>query len=107
MVFAAQSLETMGSPRTSSFSGMYGISSMADISTDISHHIQHQDHGLRDLPTATYPDRKEGVTRRCTREQEAQSYLYFEDAFDSLDRLKELCSAIPVHSIFGTEIDLV
>jgi len=65
------------------------------------------EHGLRDLPTATYPDRKEGVTRKCTREQEAQAYLYFEDAFDCLERLKDLCATIPVHTILGTKIDLV
>jgi len=65
------------------------------------------DHGLRDLPTATYPDREVGVTRRCTRDQEAASYVYFEDAFDSLDRLKELCASIPVHTILGSDIDLV
>ena len=46
------------------------------------------------------------MTRRCTREQEAQSYVYFEDAFDSLDRLKDLCSTIPVHTILGTRKDL-
>jgi len=64
-------------------------------------------YGLRDLPTATYPDNKEGVTRSCTREQAAQSYIYFEDAFDSLDRLKDLCHTIPVHTILGTNQDLV
>jgi hypothetical protein len=48
-----------------------------------------------------------GVTRRCTRDQEAASYVYFEDAFDSLDRLKELCASIPVHTILGSDIDLV
>ena len=30
-----------------------------------------QEHGLRPLPTAEYPDLKEGVTLKCTRKQEA------------------------------------
>ena len=32
-----------------------------------------QEHGLRSLPTAEYPDLKEGVTLKCTRKQEAVS----------------------------------
>jgi len=65
------------------------------------------EYGLRDLPSAKYPDKKKGVTLCCTREQEAQSYIYFEDAFDSLDRLKELCLTIPVHTILGRTKNLV
>ncbi|OBZ79895.1 hypothetical protein A0H81_00120 [Grifola frondosa] len=50
-------------------------------------------YALRDLPTKTYPDRKNGVTLTY--------------AFDSLDRLSELCSTIPVHTIFGSRHDLI
>ena len=32
-----------------------------------------QEHGLRPLPTAEYPDLKDGVTLKCTRKQEAVS----------------------------------
>ena len=32
-----------------------------------------QDHGVRPLPTAEYPDLKQGVTLKCTRKQEAVS----------------------------------
>lgn len=78
------------------------------VSTHV-YYIPLQNHGLRDLPTATYRDRKEGVTLKCTREQEAQAYVYFEDGFDSLDRLKDICgfSIMLVHTILGAEIDLV
>ena len=62
---------------------------------------------MRDLPSARHIDNKEGVTRACTREQEAQSYAYYEDAFDSLDRLKDLCLTIPVHTVLGKNKDLV
>lgn len=33
--------------------------------------------------------------------------MYFQDAFDGLERLKDLCPAIPVHCIFGKRIDMV
>ena len=32
-----------------------------------------QEHGVRPLPTAEYPDLKKGVTLKCTRKQEAVS----------------------------------
>lgn len=31
----------------------------------------------------------------------------YQDAFDGLDRLKELCPVIPVHCIFGERYDLM
>ncbi|KAK7012836.1 alpha/beta-hydrolase [Favolaschia claudopus] len=64
-------------------------------------------YGLRDLPTAAYPDRANGVTLACTREQETVSYIYHQDGVDANDRLKDICPKIPVHCIFGSEIDLV
>ncbi|RDX51314.1 alpha/beta-hydrolase [Lentinus brumalis] len=65
------------------------------------------EYALRDLPTAIYPDRADGVTLCCTRDQEAAGYIYHQDGFDSLDRLGELCSVIPVHCIFGEKEDVV
>ncbi|TCD67196.1 hypothetical protein EIP91_000423 [Steccherinum ochraceum] len=64
-------------------------------------------YGLRELPTAAYPDQKEGVTLACTREQEAMCYTCLQDGVDSLERLAFVCAAIPVHCIFGDRIDFV
>ncbi|KAJ6456447.1 alpha/beta-hydrolase [Mycena sanguinolenta] len=64
-------------------------------------------YGLRDLPTASYPDRANGVTLSCTREQEAVSYIYHQDGVDGNECLSDLCPRIPVHCVFGSEIDLV
>ena len=67
-----------------------------------------QEHGLRDLPTAVYPDRKEGVTLCCTRDQEAVSYTYGgEEGIAAIDRLEELCKVIPVHVIYGGNADIM
>ncbi|KAJ7104443.1 alpha/beta-hydrolase [Mycena belliarum] len=63
-------------------------------------------HGLVDLPTAAHPEGV-GVTLACTREQEAAGYMYEQDGVDAIERLRDLCSRIPVHCIFGAEIDLV
>ncbi|KAF7356696.1 Alpha/beta-hydrolase [Mycena venus] len=64
-------------------------------------------YGLRDLPTAAYPDRANGVTLSCTRGQEAAGYIYHQDSVDANKRLKDLCLKIPVHCIFGDEMDLI
>ncbi|KAJ7621153.1 alpha/beta-hydrolase [Roridomyces roridus] len=64
-------------------------------------------YGLRDLPTASYPTQAQGVTLSCTREQESVGYVYHQDGVDANELLKELCPRIPVHCIFGAEIDLV
>ncbi|KAI0730568.1 alpha/beta-hydrolase [Earliella scabrosa] len=65
------------------------------------------EHALRDLPTAIYPDHTHGVTLCCTRDQEVGGYSYNEDGFDSLDRLKDVCPAIPVHCVFGEREDVI
>ena len=39
----------------------------------VTNFVVKQDHGVRPLPTAEYPDLKEGVTLKCTRKQEAVS----------------------------------
>ncbi|KAI0353720.1 alpha/beta-hydrolase [Trametes cingulata] len=59
------------------------------------------EHGLRDLPTALYPDKREGVTLAAARAQEAGGYSHHEDAFAAMERLREVCPAIPVHCVFG------
>ncbi|KAI0064412.1 alpha/beta-hydrolase [Artomyces pyxidatus] len=63
-------------------------------------------HGFRDLPTATYPDLKEGVTLCCTRAQEALWYSLQEDGVNALERLSELSTVIPVHCVFGSIPDV-
>ncbi|KAM5530942.1 hypothetical protein V8D89_015387 [Ganoderma adspersum] len=65
------------------------------------------EYGLRDLPTMTYPDAQGGVTLCCTRAQETVGYVYYQDAGDGLDRLKDICPAIPVHCIFGDRPDII
>ncbi|CDO78052.1 hypothetical protein BN946_scf184616.g1 [Trametes cinnabarina] len=58
-------------------------------------------HGLRELPTATYPEKTEGVTLTCTKVQEAACFR------DKLGRTKayrylpHMCLAMPVHFIWG------
>lgn len=66
-----------------------------------------QDHGLRDMPTATYPDTSGGVTLACTREQEAAGYAYTDDGIAALDRLSDICPVLPVHAVFGSRKDVV
>jgi len=57
-------------------------------------------HGLGDLPTTTYPDREVGALPADVRVIRKLLHTFTSrDAFDSLDRLKELCDSIPVHSI--------
>ncbi|KAI0365459.1 alpha/beta-hydrolase [Pilatotrama ljubarskyi] len=65
------------------------------------------EHALRDLPTAEYPDATEGVTLATTRASEAHGYSHYEDGFEGLDMLKVLCTAMPVHAIFGAQPDMV
>ncbi|KAI0655356.1 Alpha/beta hydrolase fold-1 [Cubamyces menziesii] len=63
------------------------------------------EYGLRDLPSATYPD-KQGVTLATTRVQEVGGYVHYEDSFAAMERLKVICPAMPVHCIFGSVIDI-
>ncbi|THH29498.1 hypothetical protein EUX98_g4691 [Antrodiella citrinella] len=65
------------------------------------------DYGLRDLPTATYPDRQEGVTLACPREQEAATYTLYEGGVRSLELLSVYCPVVPVHCIIGGRPDLI
>ncbi|TCD62135.1 hypothetical protein EIP91_007310 [Steccherinum ochraceum] len=65
------------------------------------------DHGLCQLPTSSYPDKHDGVTLACAREQEAAGYVDFEGMLAGLDRLSEICPVLPVHCIFAEREDLV
>nr|VWP01721.1 Uncharacterized protein [Ganoderma boninense] len=65
------------------------------------------EHALHDLPTATYPSQREGVTLACTRAQDSAAYTKFKIGFTALDRLTKLCASLPVHCIFGETIDMV
>ncbi|RDX51310.1 alpha/beta-hydrolase [Lentinus brumalis] len=65
-------------------------------------------YGLRDLPAAISPSESSGgVTLCCSRVQEVAGYAYVQDGVDSLNRLKFLCSFIPVHCVFGERADVV
>jgi hypothetical protein len=66
-----------------------------------------QEYALCDLPTPAYPNRADGVTLCCTRVQETVGYIYYQDAIDAINRVSELCQAIPVHTISGSKIDIV
>ena len=55
----------------------------------------------------TYPEAQNGVTLCCTRAQEAVGYVYYKDAEDGLERLKDVCRTIPVHCILGDRFDIM
>ncbi|KAI0342214.1 alpha/beta-hydrolase [Trametopsis cervina] len=63
-------------------------------------------YGLRDLPTLTYPD-KEGVTLKCTKEQEVACYLDVTGKSRAYAYVHNLCARMPVHFIFGGANDIV
>jgi len=58
------------------------------------------EHGLRDLPTTTYPD-QQGVTLTCTKAQEVASYSDQLGRARAAKYLSTLCSQLPVHMIQG------
>ncbi|TDL20709.1 alpha/beta-hydrolase [Rickenella mellea] len=59
------------------------------------------EYGLRDLPTADYPDKKEGVTLKCSKIQEAACYRDPQGPVRAYNYLHTACSIIPVHVIYG------
>ncbi|KAI0089547.1 Alpha/beta hydrolase fold-1 [Irpex rosettiformis] len=63
-------------------------------------------HGLRDLPSAEYPD-KQGVTLKCTKAQELACYRDTVGKARVWTYMDHLCSTIPVHFIFGAINDSV
>lgn len=59
-------------------------------------------YGLRDLPTAFYPDDKTGgVTLSCYKMHETDSYSNFDDPVMAVNYLVNVTQRIPVHLIFG------
>ncbi|EPS93424.1 hypothetical protein FOMPIDRAFT_1170528 [Fomitopsis schrenkii] len=67
------------------------------------------EHGLRDLPTAEYPDKTDGVTLKCAKTQEAAT---FRDNCNTgrvrgYNYLLTLCAARPVHVVFGAVDDYI
>ncbi|KAF9478461.1 alpha/beta-hydrolase [Pholiota conissans] len=62
-------------------------------------------HGLRDLPTAFYPD-KSGTTLTTHRLAENVAFTGKRFAYDALDRLNQICAFVPVHLIYGDNNDM-
>ena len=58
-------------------------------------------HGLRDLPTAFYPEDKSGVTLCCYRMHETESYANEDDRIMAARYLANVTQLIPVHLVFG------
>lgn len=59
-------------------------------------------YGLRDLPTAFYPDDKtDGVTLSCYKMHESDSFSNFDDPVMAVNYLVNVTKLIPVHVIFG------
>jgi len=65
------------------------------------------EHGLRDLPSAVYPDKKEGVTLKCSKLQEAATYRDFLGISMAYRYLKVACTECPVHVIYGSIDDAI
>ncbi|KZT01620.1 alpha/beta-hydrolase [Laetiporus sulphureus 93-53] len=67
------------------------------------------DHGMRDLPTADYPDKTEGVTLKCTRAQEAACYRDHTNTgrVRAYNYLSTLCATYPVHILYGAVDDYI
>ncbi|KIY49680.1 hypothetical protein FISHEDRAFT_65118 [Fistulina hepatica ATCC 64428] len=59
-------------------------------------------HGLRPLPTSTYPDKHEGVTLKCTRQQELATYNDPQASSRIFDFLGHVVKRVPTHLIVGT-----
>lgn len=57
--------------------------------------------GLRPLPTLTYPD-GEGVTLKCTKNQEAACYRDNEGPFKPYRLLQYFVKRLPIHMMYGT-----
>lgn len=59
-------------------------------------------YGLRDLPSAFYPDDKtDGVTLSCYKMHESDSFSNFDDPVMAVNYLVNVTKLIPVHLIFG------
>ncbi|EKM52297.1 uncharacterized protein PHACADRAFT_126011 [Phanerochaete carnosa HHB-10118-sp] len=69
--------------------------------------VSYVENALRDLPTALYPEEREGVTLKCPREYEAAGYREFQGIVRAYDYLRFVCLLLPVHFIFGAQPDLI
>jgi len=59
------------------------------------------EHGMRELPTATYPDQIQGVILKCPKRHEAASYRDSLGLARAAKYFRILCELIPVHIIYG------
>ncbi|KZT40162.1 hypothetical protein SISSUDRAFT_539707 [Sistotremastrum suecicum HHB10207 ss-3] len=65
------------------------------------------EYGLTELPTANYPDKKDGVTWKCYKYQERATYLDITAKVRAFNYLPHLCKKSRVHIIWGDICDLV
>ncbi|KAH9941520.1 Alpha/beta hydrolase fold-1 [Amylocystis lapponica] len=61
--------------------------------------------GLRELPSAEYPDKTEGVTLKCTKAQEYACYAEIMGRARAFNLLPHLCETVHVHFIYGAVDD--
>ncbi|KAF8878112.1 Alpha/beta hydrolase fold-1 [Infundibulicybe gibba] len=57
--------------------------------------------GMRNLPTADYPDKTEGVTLKCSRKQETACYRDPLGIARTYLSLGEIATRIPIHLVYG------
>lgn len=57
--------------------------------------------GLRALPTAMYPDKREGVTLSCYRTHEAFNYANFSELESVIRALETLLGRVLFHIVYG------
>jgi len=65
------------------------------------------EHGLRPLPTAEYPDLKEGVTLKCTRKQEAATFRDRVSHGIAYRCLPHVLKEIPTHITYGAVMNFM
>ncbi|KAF8452385.1 Alpha/beta hydrolase family-domain-containing protein [Boletus edulis BED1] len=65
------------------------------------------EHGLRPLPTAEYPDRKDGVTLKCTRKQEAAVFRDHRSYTVAYRLLPYILKKTPTHITYGETADFL
>ncbi|PPQ76614.1 hypothetical protein CVT26_012740, partial [Gymnopilus dilepis] len=65
------------------------------------------EHGLRPLPTAEYPDKKDGVTLKCTRAQEMACYKDWLGPRRTYNSFGDIVRQVPTHLIYGAIDDYI
>ncbi|KIP03772.1 hypothetical protein PHLGIDRAFT_110421 [Phlebiopsis gigantea 11061_1 CR5-6] len=68
---------------------------------------KYAEHGLRELPTAMYPDKTSGVTLKCHKLQQAATLSERQTNIRAYDYLASFCQLQPVHAIFGAAPDFL